>query len=149
MQRSLALMCWCASATWSGGCVPVVFSTVVRNGTSEAVQVRSTQTDHSVEIEAGRAKEIQHSEGNLIVTTWDGRVFQFSDIIPDRTGITYVKRDPALLAAISGRSVGKLNLLLNQNMRMYALIRGKKTVDEKVPQPVDYPKIGQQVRKAN
>jgi hypothetical protein len=114
------------------------------NGTSTAVKVKSSQTGQELNVKPGRFQKLPHAVGDIIVTTQTDGKLKFSGVEPpamDSIAPNYLIKRKSLLGAGSVT----LNVLLQTNMNLYALLPGKRTVDTSVPQPEGYPKAGKKV----
>jgi hypothetical protein len=144
MTRTICILICCATSAFGlTGCYTL--STVnFGNGTAGDVKVQSSQTGQEIEVAPGRFKKLPHAAGDLIVTTQAEGRLKFPHVEPpslDAADSNYL----AKRKSVSGPGYVTLNVVLETNMQLYALVPGKKAVDEQTKQPAGYPKTGEKL----
>jgi hypothetical protein len=116
------------------------------NGTGQKIGVKDTQTGQEVQIAQGKFRKVGHDQADLIVTTPDKTRYLFAGVkVADRAMDTRYFPPSSRGFLGLGSWTFDLNVLLQTNMDLYALLPGKKTVDASVPQPNGYPKAGKKM----
>ena len=110
----------------------------VGNATNGKIRVKSAYTGREIEIAPAHFKKLPHTSGDLLVTTESNAKLKFPNVAPAEVGRNFWGGGDNIVGADSI----VLNVLLQTNMHLYALLPGKKTVDENVEQPKGYPKVG-------
>jgi hypothetical protein len=139
--KFFSVVAFCA-LLFQAGCVTNLYVNF-GNGTGQKISVKDTQTGREVQIAPGKFRKVSHDKADLIVTTFDKTRYQFSGIKVVDQAIDQMYYDHS--TGIFGTWHIDINVLLQTNMDVYALLPGKKAVDASVTQPDGYPKLGKKM----